>query len=74
MKIILNPKVYRWVNLFLTNLKKKIDKGKDLRKVQSLKFVNKLNDQQVSPILLSMKKKYPSTKIIIRDNHTAFRP
>jgi hypothetical protein len=43
MKILLNPKVYRWVNLFLTNLKKKVNIGKDLRKVQSLKFVKKLN-------------------------------
>jgi hypothetical protein len=74
MKILLNPKIYRWVNLFLSNLKKKINKGKDLHKVQSLKFVKKLNEENVSPFLISMKKKYPSTKLIVRENHSAFRP
>lgn len=71
MKIILNPKINRWVKLFINNLKKKYEErtGKKLYKFEPKPVFNRLvlNKTEESK-LIKTKFKYPSARVIKRED------
>lgn len=69
MKVILNPRVYRWVKLFIINLKKKyvFVTGKDLYLNKKFNVFDRLAINSLSLQQLKKSKiKYPSARVIKR--------
>lgn len=71
MKVVLNPNIYRWVKLFIGNLKQTYQEttGNELyqdkkKNVFGRLFLNKHQSEQ----LLKMKMKYPSARVIKRED------
>lgn len=69
MKVILNPKIHRWVKLFITKLKENSEKklGKKYNEFKKMAVFDRLNGPvNINTLLLKSKMKCPSSRIIKR--------
>jgi hypothetical protein len=70
MRWRLNEGCYKWVRLFIDNLKRKI--GKPLRQPAEREVFGRLSKAQ-SAVYLQLKSKFPSSKIIKREDQYSHR-
>lgn len=70
MRLRLNERCFKWVRLFINNLKKRI--GKSLNQPSELAVFQRLSKTQ-SAVYLQLKSKFPSSKIIKREDQYSHR-
>lgn len=70
MRVRLSERSYKWVRLFINNLKQKIGKSLNLSSGQGV--FDRLSKTQ-STVYLQLKYKFPSSKIIKREDQYSHR-
>jgi hypothetical protein len=70
MRVRLNERSYKWVRLFINNLKQRI--GKSLNPPSGQAVFDRLSKTQ-SAVYLQLKSKFPSSKIIKREDQYSHR-
>jgi len=72
MKLQLNTRIYKWVNLFIANLKKSIDKP--IKKGGSEAVFKRLAKPITdNSLFYQLKMKFPSSRIIKREDQYSHR-
>ncbi len=71
MKLKLNNRTYRWVCLFINNLKKAVKVKANYKSISPV--FNRLVKAQSQMLQYKIKQKYPSAKIIKREDQYSHR-